>query len=198
MARKIARGLRSARGRSGAVRQRGSRDADRLVAVSRRPARRSLISRSRRNSSSPSASAKPWAIPTCCASRSASSACITPWNYPLHQIAAKVAPALAAGCTVVLKPSEVAPLNAFCSPRSSMRPACRAGVFNLVTGDRPGGRRGARARTRTSTWCRSPARRAPGKRVARAGRATRQARRARARRQVGERHPRRRRSSRRP
>ena len=39
--------------------------------------------------------------------------CITPWNYPLHQIAAKVAPALAAGCTVVLKPSEVAPLNAF-------------------------------------------------------------------------------------
>src|SRR5690606_20543288 len=40
-------------------------------------------------------------------------ACITPWNYPLHQIAAKVAPALAAGCTVVLKPSEVAPLNAF-------------------------------------------------------------------------------------
>ena len=40
-------------------------------------------------------------------------AAITPWNYPLHQIATKVAPALAAGCTVVLKPSEVAPLNAF-------------------------------------------------------------------------------------
>jgi acyl-CoA reductase-like NAD-dependent aldehyde dehydrogenase len=40
-------------------------------------------------------------------------AAITPWNYPLHQIAAKVAPALAAGCTIVLKPSEVAPLNAF-------------------------------------------------------------------------------------
>src|SRR3954468_2414253 len=39
--------------------------------------------------------------------------CITPWNYPLHQIAAKVAPALAAGCTVVVKPSEVTPLNAF-------------------------------------------------------------------------------------
>ena len=36
---------------------------------------------------------------------------ITPWNYPLHQIAAKVAPAMAAGCTVVLKPSEVTPLN---------------------------------------------------------------------------------------
>ena len=40
-------------------------------------------------------------------------AAITPWNYPLSQIAAKVAPALAAGCTVVVKPSEVAPLNAF-------------------------------------------------------------------------------------
>ena len=39
--------------------------------------------------------------------------CITPWNYPLHQIAAKVAPALAAGCTVVVKPSEVAPLIAW-------------------------------------------------------------------------------------
>src|SRR5215813_11989903 len=38
---------------------------------------------------------------------------ITPWNYPLHQIALKVAPALAAGCTVVLKPSEIAPFNAF-------------------------------------------------------------------------------------
>ncbi len=38
---------------------------------------------------------------------------ITPWNYPLHQISAKVAPALAAGCTIVVKPSEVAPLNAF-------------------------------------------------------------------------------------
>jgi len=40
-------------------------------------------------------------------------AAITPWNYPLHQIALKVAPALAAGCTVIVKPSEVAPLNAF-------------------------------------------------------------------------------------
>ena len=48
-----------------------------------------------------------------CASRSVSSGCITPWNYPLNQIGAKVAYALAAGCTVVLKPSEVAPVNAF-------------------------------------------------------------------------------------
>src|SRR5205085_6018254 len=39
--------------------------------------------------------------------------CITPWNYPLHQVCAKVAPALAAGCAVVVKPSEVTPLNAF-------------------------------------------------------------------------------------
>src|SRR5262245_65802129 len=39
--------------------------------------------------------------------------CITPWNFPLHQVVCKVAPALAAGCTIVLKPSEVAPLTAF-------------------------------------------------------------------------------------
>ena len=39
-------------------------------------------------------------------------ACITPWNYPLHQVAAKVAYAIAAGCTVVVKPSEIAPLDA--------------------------------------------------------------------------------------
>ena len=52
---------------------------------------------------------------------------ITPWNYPLHQIAAKVAPALAAGCTVVLKPSEVAPLNAFVLAEVSMRSGCPPG-----------------------------------------------------------------------
>src|SRR3954452_782748 len=39
--------------------------------------------------------------------------CITPWNYPLHQIAAKVAPAIAAGCSVIVKPSEVTPLNSY-------------------------------------------------------------------------------------
>ncbi len=50
---------------------------------------------------------------------------ITPWNYPLHQIVAKVAAALAAGCTVVLKPSEVAPLAAYELPASSTRPACQ-------------------------------------------------------------------------
>jgi aldehyde dehydrogenase (NAD+) len=64
-------------------------------------------------------------------------ACITPWNYPLHQIAAKVGPALAAGCTVVLKPSEVAPLNAFILAEVIEAAGLPAGVFNLVTGYGP-------------------------------------------------------------
>lgn len=59
---------------------------------------------------------------------------ITPWNYPLHQIAAKVAPALAAGCTVVLKPSEVTPLNTFILAEVIDEAGLPAGVFNLVTG----------------------------------------------------------------
>ncbi|MGH9028378.1 MAG: aldehyde dehydrogenase family protein [Acidimicrobiales bacterium] len=62
---------------------------------------------------------------------------ITPWNYPLHQIAAKVAPALAAGCTVVLKPSEVAPLNAFILAEVLDEVGLPAGVFNLVSGTGP-------------------------------------------------------------
>jgi aldehyde dehydrogenase (NAD+) len=62
---------------------------------------------------------------------------ITPWNYPLHQIAAKVAPALAAGCTVVLKPSEVVPLNAFILAEVIESVGLPAGVFNLVTGIGP-------------------------------------------------------------
>ena len=61
-------------------------------------------------------------------------AAITPWNYPLHQIAAKVAPALAAGCTVVLKPSEVAPLNAFVLADIIDDIGLPPGVFNLVAG----------------------------------------------------------------
>jgi betaine-aldehyde dehydrogenase len=64
-------------------------------------------------------------------------ACITPWNYPLHQIAAKVAPALAAGCAVVLKPSEVAPLNAFILAEILDAVGLPKGVFNLVTGYGP-------------------------------------------------------------
>jgi len=60
--------------------------------------------------------------------------CITPWNYPLHQVAAKVAPALAAGCCVVLKPSEVAPLSAFILAQVIEEIGLPKGVFNLVTG----------------------------------------------------------------
>jgi len=63
--------------------------------------------------------------------------CITPWNYPLHQIAAKVAFAMAAGCTVVLKPSEVAPLDAFMLAEIIDEVGLPAGVFNLVTGTGP-------------------------------------------------------------
>src|SRR2546421_2394498 len=59
---------------------------------------------------------------------------ITPWNYPLHQITLKVAPALAAGCTVVLKPSEVAPFNAFILAEVMEAVGLPKGVFNLVTG----------------------------------------------------------------
>ncbi|MFZ4629965.1 MAG: aldehyde dehydrogenase family protein [Blastocatellia bacterium] len=60
--------------------------------------------------------------------------CITPWNYPLHQVVAKVAPALAAGCTVVLKPSEVAPLTSFLLAEIFDEIGLPPGVFNLVTG----------------------------------------------------------------
>ena len=62
---------------------------------------------------------------------------ITPWNYPLHQITLKVAPALAAGCTVVLKPSEVAPFNAFVLAEVMEAAGLPKGVFNLVTGFGP-------------------------------------------------------------
>jgi aldehyde dehydrogenase (NAD+) len=62
---------------------------------------------------------------------------ITPWNYPLHQIAAKVAPAITAGCTVVLKPSEVAPLNAFLLADVIHDVGLPPGVFNLVSGVGP-------------------------------------------------------------
>ena len=62
---------------------------------------------------------------------------ITPWNYPLHQIAAKVAYAMAAGCTVVLKPSEIAPLDAFILAEVINDAGLPAGVFNMVTGTGP-------------------------------------------------------------
>ena len=63
--------------------------------------------------------------------------CITPWNYPLHQIALKIAPAMAAGNTVVVKPSEVAPINAFMLAEIIHAAGVPAGVFNLVTGVGP-------------------------------------------------------------
>ncbi|MCU1592336.1 MAG: aldehyde dehydrogenase [Frankiales bacterium] len=59
---------------------------------------------------------------------------ITPWNYPLHQVVAKVAAALAAGCTVVLKPSEVAPLSSYALAEVFEQVGLPAGVFNVVTG----------------------------------------------------------------
>jgi acyl-CoA reductase-like NAD-dependent aldehyde dehydrogenase len=63
--------------------------------------------------------------------------CITPWNYPLHQICAKVAPALTAGCSVVVKPSEVTPLSSFVLAEIIDSLDLPAGVFNLVTGFGP-------------------------------------------------------------
>ena len=62
---------------------------------------------------------------------------IAPWNYPLYQIALKIAPAMAVGCTVVLKPSEVAPLNAFVLAEVIHEVGLPAGVFNLVAGAGP-------------------------------------------------------------
>ncbi|MEU7002404.1 aldehyde dehydrogenase family protein [Nonomuraea sp. NPDC046570] len=62
---------------------------------------------------------------------------ISPWNYPLHQIICKVAPALAAGCTVVLKPSEVAPLAAYALAEIFHEVGLPPGVFNLISGYGP-------------------------------------------------------------
>ena len=62
---------------------------------------------------------------------------ITPWNWPINQIACKVAPALAAGCTIVLKPTEVAPMNAILFTEILHEAGVPAGVFNLVNGDGP-------------------------------------------------------------
>jgi len=62
---------------------------------------------------------------------------ITPWNWPLNQITSKVAPALAAGCTVVLKPSEIAPLSAILLAEILHDAGVPKGVFNLVNGDGP-------------------------------------------------------------
>jgi aldehyde dehydrogenase (NAD+) len=62
---------------------------------------------------------------------------ITPWNWPMNQIACKVAPALAAGCTMVLKPSEIAPLSAYLLTQILHEANLPPGVFNMVNGDGP-------------------------------------------------------------
>src|ERR1700761_895187 len=63
---------------------------------------------------------------------------ITPWNWPVNQIACKVAPALATGCTMVLKPSEVAPFSGYIFAEILHAAGVPKGVFNLVNGDGPG------------------------------------------------------------
>jgi aldehyde dehydrogenase (NAD+) len=62
---------------------------------------------------------------------------ITPWNWPVNQIACKVAPALAAGCTMVLKPSEIAPLSGYLFTQILHEAGVPAGVFNMLNGDGP-------------------------------------------------------------
>jgi aldehyde dehydrogenase (NAD+) len=62
---------------------------------------------------------------------------ITPWNWPINQVSCKVAPALAVGCTMVLKPSEVAPLSAYLFAQVMHEAGVPAGVFNMVNGDGP-------------------------------------------------------------
>src|SRR3974390_2850197 len=63
---------------------------------------------------------------------------ITPWNWPINQIACKVVPALAAGCTMILKPSEVAPMSGLLWAEVMHEAGVPAGVFNLINGDGPG------------------------------------------------------------
>ena len=117
-------------------------------------------------------------------------AAITPWNYPLSQIANKVAPALTAGCTVVLKPSEVVPLNAFVLAEICEEVGLPAGVFNLVTGYGPVVGEAIVAHPETDMVSFTGSTRA-GRRVSEL--AAVEGRLARARRQVAERDPRRRR-----
>ena len=63
---------------------------------------------------------------------------ITPWNWPVNQVMIKVAPALAAGCTIVLKPSEYSPLSSIMLAEVIDEAGCPPGVFNLINGDGPG------------------------------------------------------------
>ncbi|MEL7301643.1 MAG: aldehyde dehydrogenase family protein [Pseudomonadota bacterium] len=63
---------------------------------------------------------------------------ITPWNWPMNQVTLKVIPAIAAGCTMVLKPSEIAPLSSYVFSEIMHEAGCPAGVYNMVNGDGPG------------------------------------------------------------
>ena len=89
------------------------------------------------NAAEPSSGKRSSAIRSSCTSPLGVVGAITPWNYPLYQVVLKVAPALAAGCTVVLKPSEVAPINAFILADIIDEVGLPPGVFNLVTGVGP-------------------------------------------------------------
>ena len=117
---------------------------------------------------------------------------ITPWNWPLNQIACKVAPALAAGCTMVLKPSEVAPLNAIIFAEILDEAGVPAGVFNLVNGDGVNVGAPLSAHPDVDMVSFTGSTRA-GIEVARNAAPDGEAGRAGARRQVGQHHPRRRR-----
>jgi len=118
---------------------------------------------------------------------------ITPWNYPLHQVVAKVAAALAAGCPVVLKPAEDTPLIAYLLARVFQTAGLPDGVLNVVSGHRTGRRPGARRAPRhRHDLLQRFDRDRPADRRHRGRRA--QACSAGARRQVGQRHPARRRS----
>jgi succinate-semialdehyde dehydrogenase/glutarate-semialdehyde dehydrogenase len=80
-------------------------------------------------------------------------AAITPWNFPLAMITRKVAPALAAGCPVIIKPAELTPLTALAVAELAMRAGMPAGVLNILTADsRQLDRRSARC-CAPATWC---------------------------------------------
>ena len=116
--------------------------------------------------------------------------CITPWNYPLHQIAAKAAYAMAAGCTVVLKPSEVAPIDAFILAQIVDEVGLPPGVFNLVSGYGPAVGEAIAQHPDVDMVSFTGSTRA-GKRVAQLGAETDEEGRSRARRQVRQRAARR-------
>ena len=91
-------------------------------------------------------------------------ALITPWNWPMNQVAAKVVPALAAGCTMVLKPSEYSPFSAILWAKVMHEAGVPAGVFNLINGDGAERRRASFLASARSIWCRSRAPLAPAPR----------------------------------